>query len=114
MPFRKPKKSEWRAYCDRLSKNLANIRSEPVTASLVVNHHGVAEWVPLFGITYEPKKDLFEIMLQDLEHWIHRPETLYVDEGPKGVAALEIIDAAGVRHSLTISHPIKLPSMAKD
>jgi hypothetical protein len=53
-------------------------------------------------------------MLQDLEHWIHRPETLYVDEGPKGVAALEIIDAAGVRHSLTISHPIKLPSMAKD
>ena len=53
-------------------------------------------------------------MLQDLEHWIHRPETLYVDEGPKGVAALEIIDAAGVRHRLTISHPIKLPSMAKD
>jgi hypothetical protein len=53
-------------------------------------------------------------MLQDLEHWIHRPETLYVDEGPKGVAALEIIDAAGVRHSLAISHPIKLSSMAKD
>ena len=57
----------------------------------------------MLGITYEPKKDLFAIMLQDLEHWIHRPETLYVDEGPKGVAALEIIDAAGVRHSLTIS-----------
>ena len=108
MPLRKPKKSEWRAYCDRFSKNLANIRSEPVTASLVVNHHGVAEWVPLLGITYEPKKNLFEIMLQDLEHWIHRPETLYADEGPKGVAAVEIIDAAGVRHSLTISHPIKL------
>src|SRR6267154_3620001 len=108
MPLRKPAKSEWRAYCDRFSKNLANIRSEPVTASLVVNHHGVAEWVPLLGLTYEPKKDLFGIMLQDLEHWIHRPETLYVDEGPKGVAAVEIIDAAGVRHSLTISHPIKL------
>jgi hypothetical protein len=114
MPFCKPAKSEWRAYCNRLSQNLANIRSEPVTASLVVNHHGVAEWVPLLGITYESKKDLFEIMLQDLEHWIHRPETLYVDEGPKGVAALEIIDAAGVRHSLAISHPIKLSSMAKD
>jgi hypothetical protein len=68
----------------------------------------------LLGITYEPKKDLFEIMLQDLEHWIHRPETLYVDEGPKGVAALEIVDAAGLRHSLRISHPIKPPSMAKD
>ncbi|HEX3523503.1 MAG TPA: DUF5335 family protein [Stellaceae bacterium] len=114
MALRKPEKSEWCAYCDRLSKNLANLRSEQVTASLVVNHHGVAEWVPLLGITYESKKDLFEIMLQDLDHWIHRPETLYVDEGPKGVAALEIIDAAGVRHSLAISHPIKLSSMAKD
>lgn len=58
-----------------------------------------------------PKGDLFEIMLQDLEHWIYRPETLYVDDGPKGIAALEIIDAAGVRHRLTTSHPIKLPSM---
>lgn len=61
MPLRKPAKSEWRAYCDRLSKNLANVRPEPVTASLVVNQHGVAEWVPLLGIAYEPKKDLFEI-----------------------------------------------------
>jgi hypothetical protein len=66
MPLRKPAKSESRAYCDRLSKNLANIRSEPVTASLVVNNHQVAEWIPLLGITYEPKKDLFEITLQDL------------------------------------------------
>ena len=59
----------------------------------------------------QPKRDLFEIMLQDLEHWIHRPETLYVDEGPKGMAALEIIDAAGMRHRLVISRPIKVPSM---
>jgi Family of unknown function (DUF5335) len=111
MALRKTEKSEWSAYCDRLSKNLANLRSEQVTASLVVNEQVVAEWVPLLEITYEPKRDLLEIMLQDLEHWIHRPEMLYVDEGPKGMAALEIIDAAGVRHRLTISHPIKLPSM---
>jgi hypothetical protein len=110
MPLRRPEKFEWRAYCHPLSKDLANIRPEPVTARLVVNDNVVAEWVPLLGITYEPKKDLFEIMLQDLEHWIHRPQTLYVDEGPKGVAALEIIDAAGLRHSLALSHPVKVTS----
>ena len=114
MPLRRPEKSEWRAYCDRLSKHLATIRSEPVTASLVVNHDEVAEWVLLLGITYEPKKDLFEIMLQELEHRIHSPRTLYVDEGPSGVAALEIIDAGGLRHSLALSHPIKVTWMAKE
>jgi hypothetical protein len=114
MPLRRLEKLEWKAYCHRLSKGLANIRSERITASLVVDDDVVAEWVPLLGITYEPKKDLFEIMLQDLEHRINRPETLYVDEGPKGVAALEIIDATGLRHNLGLSHPIKLLTIAKD
>ena len=114
MPLRRPEKSEWRAYCDRLSKHLVTVRSEPVTASLVLNDEVVAEWVPLLGVAYEPKKDLFEIMLQDLEHWIHSPRTLYVDEGPSGVAAIEIIDAVGLRHSLALSHPIKVTWMAKE
>jgi hypothetical protein len=114
MPLRRPEKSEWRTYCDRLSKHLVTVRSEPVTASLVLNDEVVAEWVPLLGVAYEPKKDLFEIMLQDLEHWIHSPRTLYVDEGPSGVAALEIIDAVGLRHSLALSHPIKVIWMAKE
>jgi hypothetical protein len=65
MPLRRPEKSEWRTYCDRLSKHLATTRSEPVTASLVLNDKVVAEWVPLLGVTYEPKKDLFAILLQD-------------------------------------------------
>jgi Family of unknown function (DUF5335) len=113
MLLRRPEKSEWRTYCDRLSKHLATTRSEPVTASLVLNDKVVAEWMPLLGVTYEPKKDLFAILLQDFEHWIHSPRTLYVDEGPSGVAALEIIDAGGLRHSLALSHPIKVTAMAK-
>jgi Family of unknown function (DUF5335) len=108
-----PEKSEWRVFCDNLSKSLTNIRLGPVTASLVVNDNGIAEWVPLLGISYESKKDLFEIILRDFEHWIYRPETLYVDEGPKGVAALEIIDATGRRHNLALSHPIKLSPTVK-
>jgi hypothetical protein len=36
----------------------------------------------------ELKRNLFEIMLQNLDHWIRRPETLDVDEGLKGMAAL--------------------------
>ena len=114
MPLRRSERSKWRAYCDRLSKHLTTIRSEPVTASLVLNDKVVAEWVPLLGVTYEPKKDLFAIMLQELEHRIPSPRTLYMDEGPSGVAALEIIDAVGLRHSLALSHRIKVICMAKE
>ena len=75
MTLRKLDKSEWHAYCDRLSKDLVGSRSGSATVSLAVNHEAIAEWVPLLGIAYEPKKDLFEIILQDLEHWVHHPQT---------------------------------------
>ena len=95
MTLRKLDKSEWHAYCDRLSKDLVGSRSRSATVSLAVNHEVITQWVPLFGIAYEPKKDLFEIVLQDLEHWVHHPETFYVDEGPKGVAGLAMLRVCG-------------------
>jgi hypothetical protein len=114
MTLRKLDKSEWHAYCDRLSKDLVGSRSRSVTVSLAVNHEIITQWVPLFGIAYEPKKDLFEIALQNLEHWVHHPQTFYVDEGPKGVAGLDIIDAQGLRHTLSLFQSIKFTRMAKE
>jgi Family of unknown function (DUF5335) len=114
MTLRKLDKSEWHAYCDRLSKDLVGSRSRSATVSLAVNHEVITQWVPLFGIAYEPKKDLFEIILQDLEHWVHHPQTFYEDEGPRGVAGLEIIDAQGLRHTLSLFQSIKFTRMAKE
>jgi Family of unknown function (DUF5335) len=114
MRLRKLDKSEWHAYCDRLSKDLVGSRSGSATVSLAVNHEAIAEWVPLLGIAYEPKKDLFEIILQDFEHWVHHPQTFYEDEGPRGVAGLEIIDAQGLRHTLSLFQSIKFTRMAKE
>jgi hypothetical protein len=108
MPVQKIDKSEWRAYCDRLSKALVGRLAKTSSASLVVNHEVVAEWVPLLGIAYEPQKDILDITLRDLDHRVRRPQTLYADEGPRGIAGLEIIDADGLRHSLTLSQPLKL------
>jgi hypothetical protein len=34
---------------------------------------------------------------------------VHVDEGPGGVAALEIIDGRGLRHTLRLDHPLKPP-----
>ena len=106
MTLRKLDKFEWHAYCQVLSKDLAANRSESVTASLAVNHETIARWVPLLGIAYEPKEDLFALILRDIDHWVHRPVTLYVDEGARGVTRLEIFDARGLRHTVSLSRPI--------
>jgi Family of unknown function (DUF5335) len=113
MTLRKLDKSEWHVYCDEFSKSLVGSRLEHAAAFLTVNHDVVAQSVPLLGIAYESKKDLFDVMLQDLEHRVLHPQTLYVDEGPRGIAALEIIDAGGLRHGLSLSHPIKFMQIAK-
>jgi CRP-like cAMP-binding protein len=112
MPLRKLEKSDWRYYSAHLSKALASRGSEANTASLAVSRQVAAEWVPLLGVTYEAKEDLFEIALQQLEHRVRFPRAIFVDEGPKGTAGFEVIDFAGLRHSLQLSHPVKITSIA--
>ena len=112
MPLRKLEKSDWRYYSAHLSEALASRGPEANTASLAVSRQVAAEWVPLLGVTYENEKDVFEIALQHLEHTVRFPRTIYVDEGPKGTAGFEVIDFAGLRHDLQLSHPVKITSIA--
>src|SRR3984893_11392731 len=107
-PARQIDKSGVRAYCDRLSKDLVGSLWETATASLVVNHEVVAQWVPLRGITYEPQKDGLEITLLHLDDRVRQTQILTADRGPRGIAGLEIIDADGLRHTLTLSKPLQL------
>jgi CRP-like cAMP-binding protein len=112
MPLRKLEKSDWRYYSAQLSKALAGRDSDANTASLAVSRQVAAEWVPLLGVTYETEKDLFEIALQLLKHGVRFPRTIYVDEGRKGTAGFEVIDFAGLRHNLQLSHPVEITSIA--
>jgi hypothetical protein len=108
MGSRELAKPEWQSFCDRLSKALRGHYWRTKTASLVVNQEVVAEWVPLLGFAYDPKKDHLEITLRDLDHRVRQPRTLYVDEGTSGIAGFEVIDAAGLRHSLALSEPLRV------
>lgn len=71
-------------------------------------------WVPLIGITYDSRDDLLDVGLDvglDLgSRMIRRPQEIYVDEGPTGLASVAVVDAEGVRHIVQLKEPLILPA----
>lgn len=112
MAARKLDKSEWRAFCDRMSKGLIGKQAEIEIASLALGSQIQGEWLPLIGITYDPKSDVIEIALDGLDHMVHRPREVYVDVDPGGLVSLEIVDGDNLRQVVKLRDPLMLPPIS--
>jgi hypothetical protein len=69
-----------------------------------------AKWLPLFGITYDAKGDLLEIAMEGLDHLVHKPREIAVDDGPSGLGSMEIVDSDRRRQILKLMEPLLLPT----
>ncbi len=108
--IQKLEKSQWRTYFDAMSKVLAGKRAEIEVASLRLGDQIEAEWKLLLGMTYDPKDDIIEVTLEDIDHLIPKPREVYADqEGPE-LSSLEIVDADGVRQIVKLRDPLMLPA----
>jgi hypothetical protein len=103
-------KAEWRGYFDRVAKSLLGKRVEIEVASLELGDQIEAEWMPLLGVTYDPKADVLEIVLDGLEHLVPKPQRIFVDVGGRGLDSFEVIDFVGVRHIARLREPLMLPA----
>jgi hypothetical protein len=110
---RQLEKSQWRAYFDRMSKALVGKRAEIEIASLKLGDQIAAEWLPLLGISYDPKNDLIEIALDGVDHLIHKPHEVYVEENGLELSSLEVIDAEGARQIVVLKGSLMLPAPAR-
>jgi len=102
-------KSEWKTYFDHLSKHLIGERAEVKIAGLASGDHIEARWVPLIGITYEPKGDVLEIALERLGHLIHQPRDIVVTDSPEGLESMEIVDSEGCKQIVKLMKPLRYP-----
>jgi hypothetical protein len=102
-------KGAWHAYFDRISKLVVGKQAEIEVASLKLGDQIEAEWVPLLGITYDPKNDLVEVLLEGLDHLIQNPRDIFIDQGPAGLASMEVIDTDDVRQIIRLRDPLMLP-----
>ena len=108
MTIRKLDKKEWRPFFDFVSKMLPGKQVEIEVASLKLGDQIEAEWLPLFGISYDPKDDV--IALEGHDHLIHKPREIYIEGEGLELASLEVIDADGVRQIVVLRDPLMLPA----
>jgi hypothetical protein len=118
MALRKLDKTEWKGLFDHLSTTLMGKRAEIEVASLDWGDQIEAEWLPFLGITYDPKDDLIEILLEsgkqeNIDHLISHPREVYVDVGSTGFRSMAILDGEGVLQLISLRDPLMLPPPAQ-
>lgn len=113
MAIHKLDKEDWRPWFDRVSQALIGKRTEIEVESLSLGSQVEAESLPLLGITYDPKDDIVEVALEDVDHLITMPKEIYVDYDGGGLKSVEIIDASDARHIVQLRDPLMLPAPAR-
>jgi hypothetical protein len=109
MTVRKLEKSEWSAFFDGVSKGLKGAQAEIEIASLKLGDQVQSTWLPLFGVVYDPKDDIFEIALAGLDHLVQKPREVYVDEEAGKLVNVEIIDGDDNHQIVRFREPIGAP-----
>jgi hypothetical protein len=110
MTARKLDKKEWKPFFDGISKILGAKQAEVEVLSLDLGEQVEAEWLPLVGLTYDPKDDVLDVELDGLDHLIEKPREIYVEDGGVGLASLAVMDSAGARQIVKLRDPMALPA----
>lgn len=109
MALSKLEKQKWQAYFDHMSRVLDGKRVEIEVDALAIGSQIEAEWLPLLGITYDPKDDIVEVALEGLDHMIHKPRDVFVDQNAVDLSSVEVIDNEDFRHIIKLRDPLMLP-----
>jgi hypothetical protein len=102
MAVLKPAKADWRPFFDRISRSLTGRRAEIAIVTPMDGEQIEAEWVPLLGISYDPKNDVIDIILDGLDHRIAQPQSVISEERGRELYSLEIVDRDGVSQSVLV------------
>jgi hypothetical protein len=103
-------KSQWQPYLDRVSKALGAKLIEIEITGLGLGDQIEVEWLPLLGVSYEPKDDMVLVTAEGIEHRIPHPKRIHVDQDELDLHSIEVVDADGEHHILIFKEPVALPA----
>jgi hypothetical protein len=99
--------AEWQTYFDRYSRQFLT-QGTPTSATLEIVSPTLGDQfdvtaLRLYGLTYDPKDQNFEVLVEGVDHLVLKPAEIWVVEEPSGfVSTLEIVDNDGTREILYI------------
>ncbi len=103
-------KAAWQKTFDQMSKSLlVGKQVEIEVLGLEIGDQIEQEWIQLLGISYDPKDDLIQILVEGLDHLIRKPREVWVDHGAVGLVSMEVVDADDVRQIIRLREPLMLP-----
>ena len=103
-------KAAWQKAFDQMSKSeLVGKQVEIEVTGLAIGDQIEQEWIQLLGITYDPKSDLIEILVEGLDHLIPKPREIWVEHGAAGLASMEVVGADDVCQIIRLREPLMLP-----
>lgn len=108
MAMKRLDKSQWGAYFDAVSKHLDRQLVEIEVASLAIGDQIAAEWVRLQGITYDAHSDILQIVTPDIDHMVHKPAEIFVEESGKGLERLDVTDSDGAKQIIRLKEPLMI------
>lgn len=84
MAIRSLPRADWAEYFDNFSDTKNDTgRIDYAEIRILSPENGVqpqTSWLPLQGLTYDPKNDLLDVAVTGLDHLIGHPAVIYVDE----------------------------------
>jgi hypothetical protein len=103
-------RADWQSYCERISRGIdRGQRAELEVVSLDLGEHLEAKWLPILGLVYEPKTDMFEVALEGIDHLIAHPREVLVETSKRGIVGVEIVADDDVRRIVRLLEPLSLP-----
>jgi len=103
-------KSKWQNYFDRISKELGAKLVEVEVTGLGLGDQVEVDWLPLIGLSYDPKGDVMAVMVEGIEHNIQHPKEIHVEQDVETVYSIEVVDASADHHILLLKDPLGLPA----
>jgi hypothetical protein len=110
MPLRQLARAQWQAYLDRVSAALGAELVQVEVTGLGLGDQVEADWIPLVGLSYEPKGDVLTVAAERMQHLIHHPTQIHVDHDMDWLHGIEVVDAEGNHHIITLRDALRLPA----
>jgi hypothetical protein len=108
MPARELERSQWERYFDQVSRKLAATTVTIEVSALDIGDRSEVELLPLSGLTFDPRSNVFEVALENIDHLIPEPVEIYAQEGPAGLESVEVVGGDGTKQIIKLTTPLPL------